>query len=160
MATAFGALSINGNATPSLVPNVAAKYTQGWAAHSVSQRGNRSVTVSAANSRLTLVPGVYEVELNLTAETEDVSGTSQADAIGVVTFQLRRGGVALAGAVAQLDAQAVDRPQTISIHDIVEITRAHVTAGTNYVEVYHSSGDAAGTDILIANGRFIAKRLS
>lgn len=158
-AIGYGGLSINANTTAAIAPNTAAKYTQGWAAHSVSQHGDLSVVASAANSRLTLKQGIYEVKANLVVETEDISGTSGDDA-GDVTFQLYKGGSAVAGAVAVTNHQDSDRRQTVSIVDIVEVTKAQVDAGTNYVELYVSSGDASGNDITVTNGRFLATRLN
>jgi len=155
---AYGGLSINANTTAAIAPNTAAKYTQGWAAHGVSQHGDGSVSASAANSRLTLKAGVYEILVNLVVETELVSGTS-GDAVGDVTFQLYKGGSAVSGALAKVNHQASDRPATVTIVDHVEVSAAQVTAGTNYVEVYAKSGDASGNDITVSNGRFLAKRL-
>lgn len=155
---AYGGLSINANTTAAIAPNTAAKYTQGWAAHGVSQHGDGSVTPSAANSRLTLAQGVYEILANLTVETEDISHTSGDDA-GIVTFQLYKGGSAVSGASAKMSHLDSDRPQAVVVADIVEVTAAQVTAGTNYVELYVSSGDASGNDITVSNGRFLAKRL-
>lgn len=155
----YGALKIAGNTTATYAPNAAAKLTQGWAAHGVSQQGDAAVAPSAANSRLVLQPGVYLVQLSLEAEGESAGGTS-GDATGVITFQLYQAGVALTGPKTQIDTQAADRPQSVHLHDIVHITKAQYEAGTNYVEVYHAGGDASGNDVLVSNAVFSAVRIA
>lgn len=159
MCLAYGALSINANSTSVPAPFAAAKFTQGWAAHGVSQHGVLDVVPSVSNSRLTCLPGVYRVTFNAEAETDQVSGTS-GDGVGNVSFQLYQAGVAVSGAIAKMNAVAVDRPQTIAIHDIVEITKAQLDAGTNYLEIYFSGGDASGNDVTVRNARFIAERIA
>lgn len=159
MCLAYGGLQISGNSTAFTVPNAAAKYTQGWEAHAVSQHGNADVAPSTSNSRLVLLPGVYKVTFNAVVETEVVSGTS-GDSVGTVSFQLYKAGTAVDGAKAKVNALAADRPQTATVVDIVEITEAQRTAGTNYVEIYASSGDASGNDIVISDATFLAERLA
>lgn len=159
MRLSYGGLKIAANTTAHLVPATAAKYTTGWAAHGVGQHGDTGVTASATNSKLTLTQGVWKVDIQLVVETDVVSGTS-GDSVGVITFTLYKGGAAVTNAVAKIDAQASDRPQTIFITDIVEVTAAQVAASTNYVELYCAATDASGNDIIVRNGVFLATRLA
>lgn len=155
----YGGLQIAGNSTAAIAPGTAAKYTEGWAAHGVSQRGDTGVVASAANSRLTLDQGVWKIEITLTVETEDISGTSGDDA-GVIAFLLYKGGSAVSGAKATIDAQDSDRPQSVTILDIVEVTKANVDDSANYVELYVDATDASGNDITVSDAKFLAFKLS
>lgn len=156
----YGGLQIAGNTTASIAGGTAAKHTQGWAAHNISQHGDAAVTPSVANSRLTLVQGVYQVTGIMSVETEGVgaSGTS-GDAIGRMKLKLYQGGSAVSGASGEVDFQATDRPQTIVIQDIIEITKAQVDAGTNYVELWWDATDASGNDIIVGDGKLLAVKL-
>jgi len=157
MRQSYGALVINNNTTPSRAPNAAAVHTQGWAAHGVSQHGDQSVPPTPATGKLTLVPGVYQIVVSLAIETEDISGTS-GDGVGLVSAQLYKGGSAVGGTKRTVSMLAVDRPQSIHIEDIVEITEAQAEAGTNYVQLFLSSGDASGNDVTVTNAIFAAYR--
>ena len=159
MRTSYGALKIAANTTPSVAPNTPAAFTTGWAAHGVSQQGDASVTPVAASGKLTLVEGVYRVCASLAFETENISGTSGDDS-NDVSFTLYAGGSALSGTKRSVNQQALDRPACVQTEDIVEITSAMVDAGTNYVQLYSSSGASNGTDITVTNGILSALRLS
>jgi hypothetical protein len=155
----YGGLQIAGNTTAIIVPAAGAKLTQGWAAIAASRHGYGDVVPSVADSRLTLVPGVYKVEANLTLETETDAGTS-GDGVGIIAGQLFVGGVAVAGTKARIDVQGVDRPQLLRPCGIIEITQAQADAGTNYVEVYLTATDASGNDVTISEGQFLAVKLN
>ena len=159
MRQSYGALVINNNTTPSRAPNAAAVHTQGWAAHAVSQQGDQSVTPAASTGKLTLAAGVYRVVASLAIETEDISGTS-GDGIGLVSAQLYKGGSAVSGTKRTVSMIAIDRPQSVHLEDIVQITEAQVEAATNYVQVYLSSGDASGNDVTVNNGILAAYRMA
>lgn len=158
MSTPFGGLSIDANTTASIAGGTAAKHTQGWAAHGVSAGGALDVVPSAANSRLTLRPGVYRVVGQMSVESEDISGTSGDDA-GRVELKLYKGGSAVAGAAGEVYFEDSDRPQTVHIEDIVRVTPAQADAGTNYVELWWDATDASGNDVTVKNGRLLAYRL-
>lgn len=157
----FGGLQIAGNATPTIAPAAGAKHTQGWAAIAASAHGDQSVTASVASSRLTLKQGTYLVTFNGSVQTEDVSGTSGDDA-GIVTFQIFKGGSAVAGTKGRVDYQDQERPAIISCMGIIEIAESEVEASTptNYVEMYAIAADASGNDITVLEAQFFAIRLN
>lgn len=159
MQVAYGGLQIAANTTPSLAPATAAKHTQGWAAIAAAQHGAQEIAASVANSRLTLVPGVYLVVWQASLETEDISGTS-GDGIGDVTLQIARGGTVVAGTRARMNHQNVDRLQSATALGLIEITQAQADASTNYVEPFIQSGDASGNDVTVREGQFFALKLS
>src|SRR5690606_13155625 len=112
-------LKISGNSTAAIAPGTAAKYTQGWAAHAGAKQGDAAVTEDSTNSRLTLARGIYHVVANITVETEDPSGTS-GDDNGTIAFKLYKGGSEVSGALAKVNMQDLDRPQTVCIDEVVE----------------------------------------
>jgi len=158
MNTPFGGLQVAANTTAFTVPAAGAKYTTGWAAIAAGQHGDNSVQESAVNSRLVLEPGVYFVQANFTLEGEFVSGTS-GDAVGTITGQIFRGGVAVAGTRGKVGLEAEGEVDQLIFGGIVEITEAQKTAGTNYVEAFLSSGDASGNDVIVSEAQFNALRL-
>lgn len=159
MSTPFGGLQIAGNTTATIAPNTAAKHTQGWAAISPDGGGDLSVVASVANSRLTLVEGVYDVKCCLSIQTEAITATS-GDDVGQLTGQVYRGGSAVAGTKGVMHILSNTRPGVLSFGGLVAITAAQVAAGTNYVEAYLKSGDASGNDIKVLEGQFYAVRLA
>lgn len=159
MTIPYGGLTVAANTTASIAGGVAAKYTEGWASHSVSRRGALDVTPDADNSRLTLKPGIYLVVGNLSIEFEDISGTSGDDA-GRAELKIYAAGAAVGGAVGEFDMQDSDRPQTVTVIDHVEITAAQEAAGTNYVELYLDATDASGNDVTVKSGKLLAYRLN
>jgi len=145
-----GGLYITGNTTAFVAPNTAAQYTTGWAAFG-SQKGDQTVVESASGSKLTLKPGRYFVTLNLTVETEDISGSCDDDT-GIITFGVRKDGTQVTGLKAKLDSQDSDRPHNISIAGIVTVA----STDTGDLTVYVESNEVAGNDICISEGQFCA----
>jgi hypothetical protein len=159
MNTPYGGMTIAANTTVTIAGGTAAKHTQGWAAHGVSRHGALDVTPDVDNSRLTLKAGVYRVVGQMSVEFEDFSGTSGDDA-GRCELKIYAAGSAVSGAAGEFDMVDSDRPQTVTIEDIIEITAAQVVAATNYVELYWDATDASGNDITVKNGKLLAYRLS
>lgn len=158
--TPYGALSINASSTAFYVgPTASPTKLTGWSAHSVRQEGDLSVVPNTTDSRLTLQPGIYRVVAKLDMEGETVGGTS-GDAVGFITGQLFKAGVAVSGAVDRADVVADGTPDGLHIEDIIEITEAQKVAGTNYVDVRLSSADASGNDVIVRNARLIAYKIA
>ena len=160
--TGYGGFNIAGGTAALYCPNAGVKLTStnvpALAAGTASRQGDSSVTPSVSTGRLLLKPGTYQVRASLTIEGEFTSGTS-GDAIGVITGQLYKAGVAVAGSKGKAHTQAEGQPAVLSFGDIVEITAAQQRAGTNHVEFYLFGGDASGNDVIISEGQITALRL-
>lgn len=158
----YGGFNIAGGTAALYCPNAGVKLTSTntptLAANGASRQGDNSVVPAASTGRLTLQPGVYQVRASLTIEGEFSSGTS-GDAVGVITGQLYRAGVAVAGSKGKAHTQTEGQTAVLSFGDIVEITYAQKEAGTNYVEFFLFGGDANGNDVIISEGQITALRL-
>lgn len=132
--------------------------TVGWAEIAAGRHGNKGVVPSTSTGRLTLQPGVYKVDLNLTLEGNYSSGTS-GDYAGVVSAQLSVAGSLVAGTKTKVQTITEGLPMNVAVNAIVEITNAQLVAGTNYVSAYLIGGDASGNDVTVTEGRLLAQRL-
>jgi hypothetical protein len=149
----FGGLYVTGNTTAFLAPNAGAKYTTGWTAFGHSG-GDLTVKEDAANSKLTLRPGVYRVSFSASIETEDISGTS-GDYAGILTFTIRKDGVAVAGLKAQVNQDAADKPANVAITGLLRV----LTTDTGDITVYVASGDANGNDVTIKEAQLVVEKV-
>lgn len=158
----YGGFNIAGGTTALYCPNAGVKITSSnvptLAAGNASRGGDNSVVPAPSTGRLTLQPGVYQVRASLTIEGEFSSGTS-GDAVGVITGQLYRAGVAVAGSKGKAHTQTEGQATVLSFGDIVEVTYAQKEAGTNHVEFYLFGGDASGNDVIVSEGQITALRL-
>ena len=149
-------LKISGSTTAQSAPATAAAYTTGWAALGLSQHGELSGVASAANSRLTLKPGLYRCEFSASVEADTGAGPTGEQA----EFTIRRGGSAIADdKPGRADFQGIDRPVDVQAVALVEITPAHVTASTNYVQVYIAADTSPAIDTMVRDALFVAYRL-
>lgn len=157
-----GGLKIAAGVTALYVPAAGVKLTSTnvptLAASGVSQQGDASVSPSASTGRLTLKPGRYFIDVKLTIEGEYVTGTS-GDATGTIAGQVYVAGSAVAGTKNKLNTQGDGAPAVLAFGGIIEITQAQYDAETNYVEVYLSSADASGNDVIPSEGQITAIRL-
>lgn len=157
MNTPVSGLYIAANTTAFNVPNAATLFVTSMVA-AVFGHGELSVVPTAASGKLTCVPGIYEVVAELSIEGEYTSATS-GDAVGIIAAQFYVGGSAVTGAKSKVSLEAEGQIECLKLTWIVEITKAQVDAGTNYIQLYLSSGDSSGNDVIVREGRFYAKRL-
>jgi len=153
--SAYGGIQLAGNTTATSVSVAPAilNPTGKWAVIAASQHGNQSVVASAADGKLTLVPGVYKVSLALTC---------QYGPTGIVRIQVYRGGSAVAGVKAQASTESSatnGAAKTLFCEGIIEITQAQMDASTNYIEPY-VYGDQALNPTLFTEGQFLAVKLN
>lgn len=164
---ACGGMYITGQTATLGLPLAGVKLTStnaGWVAQATNgYGGDGSVTVSITSGRLTLIPGLYLVTLNLTIEGEQTSGAGavSGDAVGTVSFKLYKGGSAVTGAVVKSATMADAEVMHVSLTIPVQITQASQDAATaeNYIEVYGFGGDANGNNVIISEGQFTAVRI-
>ncbi len=156
----YGGLYITGSTTHFTAANAGSALgsTVGWTALGASQHGNLAVVGSTSTGRLTLQPGVYQVNLNLTVEGDYGSGQS-GDFSGVITAALWVAGALVAGTKSKCQTITEGLPMQLNVSAIIEITQAQADAATNYVAGYLYGGDASGNDVVVSEGRFTAIRL-
>jgi hypothetical protein len=146
----YGELYVADNTTAVVANATPTKYATGWTARGLG-RGDLTVTEGATAGTLTCVPGVYEVWVTGVIETEDTSATS-GDDVGVVTVQVYKDGVAVAGVKTTVDLEESDRALNFCVHGHVEVDSGDAGA----LAVYLSSGDASGNDVTVKNCQFTA----
>lgn len=159
MTCEYGGLQITGGSGNfNCKPTVGTEISTWTADIAAGQHGNLAVQGDETTGRLTLEPGVYKVDLNLTLEGNYSSGTS-GDYAGVITAQLSRGGTLVAGTKSAVQTATEGLKMGVTVNAIVEITAAQKAASTNYVSAYLIGGDASGNDVTITEGRLLAQRL-
>jgi hypothetical protein len=155
MSLAYGGLQIAGGSTPITTAVAAAKVTAGWAAIAAAGHGDLSIVPSAANSRLTLKPGVYLVTFSGSAEQTGTSGISEVGVVYETTFQLYKDQAAIAGMKAVIDSDPDEESiKQVHIQGIVEVA----AGAAGQLEVYISSS-VASLDVIVREGQFNAVKL-
>lgn len=154
----YGGLYVTGGTANFTVPAAGAEFIFGTAI-APSQHGNQAVVGSTSTGRLTLSPGVYKVDLDMTIEGNHSSGFS-GDFAGVITASIARAGVLLTGTKTKVQTITEGLPMACHVSAIVEISQALQDAGTNYVAPWLIAADASGNDIVVTEGRILAVRLS
>lgn len=153
----FGGLYITAGATALAPTSTAAKVNPAtdWTAMAATAHGDLSVVPSAANGRLTLKPGIYEVNFQASVNQTDTSGTSEAGQRNELVFQVYLDQVAVAGTKSVISGRDVENTQTVSITSIIEVAAGAV----GQCEIYCLTRDVASMDATILEARFTAKRL-
>lgn len=150
----YGQLYITGNTTPQSALNAGSTVT-GW---SNGNSGDKGAVPDAANYRLKLLPGDYFVTLNLSVQTEDISGTS-GDGVGDIKARLALNGTAITGMVARFNQQAVDRPASVSLSGIVRVPYVSASTIYSYLTAVIAGVDASGNDVTIDEGQLSAVKV-
>lgn len=149
----YGSLYITGNTTPQLAAN-AGTTVAGW---SNGRSGDKGAVPDAANNRLKLLPGDYFVSMNLSVETEDISGTS-GDGVGDIKARLALNGTAITGMVARFNQQAVDRPASVSLSGIVHVPYDEDN-NYGYLTAVLAGVDASGNDVTVDEAQLSAVKV-
>jgi hypothetical protein len=153
-------LTITGNSTVQSAL-AAGSVVTGWTASEGLLHGDGAIDANTVDSRLDLKPGTYLIIFGATVEAPaDSDDNTSGDAQGEVTFQVFKGGTGVTGAKAAINDGTIGEPNHVSIVIPVEITKANLDAGTNYVDVRATAADSSGNDILVSEARLFAVRLS
>jgi hypothetical protein len=139
-----------------------------WAAISPSDHGAAAITPSTSTGRLTLVPGIYKIDVDLSIENATVSGLSSEDITvqDVVRFYLAKGRTAgqnpeeITGTSTQVAVEE-GLPTAVHISAFVEITKAMLDDAINYISIFGETELSGGSasDIIIRHARFLAQRI-
>lgn len=154
MNTAFAAMHITGNSTPT-TGQAAGKAITGWTAAAASRHGEGALTLDATNGKMTATSrGVYAFSGQASFETEDISGTS-GDGVGNLGLALAKNGTIVAGTKCLINQAAIDLLKVAVIANYpleLEID--------DYVTLVVFTSDASGNDVTVREAQFTAIRLN
>lgn len=139
-----------------------------WAAIAATPHGEQSVSASTTTGYLTLVPGTYKVDIDLSLENAAVSGLSSEDVTvqEVVSVELVQpdettGGEQVIAGTKSLTEIMEGLVQHVHVSCIVEITKTMLDDAENKIAIYLKSALAGdtGIDLMIREARFLAVRI-
>lgn len=152
MSVPFGGLQVLSNSTGVTATATPTKYATGWSLLGPTNHGGLDAVPSVANSNIVLTEGNWEVVFNASVLKSGMSAGGGASE--EVTFQAYLDGVALVGALCQIDP--LDSG-TLVVGFAVPINVAHGAAGA--LDLRISSSETSNSDVEVLNANFYVKRL-
>jgi hypothetical protein len=170
MSPEFGGMQVhNGTSNVHLLSTgteLTAAAGMAWAAISADDHGPSSVTPNLTTGRLTLTPGTYRIDVDISCENQAVSGLSSEDVTvqDIVAFYLAKGAVNFPSEITgtRMEGSVLEGLRaSMHITAIIEITKTDLDNSYNYISLWGATEITGGTasDILIHQARFLAQRI-